>query len=208
MQESIVKESPRRRIGRRVAAAGMALAAALTLAGCDEARGGGYIGAPVDSSVISPVFNGRANFGFNFTCDAQGQGPDHVPRHQHKARGFSVPFRSRRSGSTAPWRTSWSMTDPMIPTRHLEPVTCRSRARTLSSPSGPSSRAATGPRTRRSVRAAGKFTVLVFDQGEPSARAGTSTGDGFSIDLEAGPTPLHPGRLHRGRQHPGGVTRS
>ena len=68
MQESIVKESPRRGIGRRVAAAGMALAAALVLAGCHEARGGGYIGAP--PVVGGPMFNGSANFGFNFQCDA------------------------------------------------------------------------------------------------------------------------------------------
>ena len=57
-------ELPRRRIGRRVAAAGMALATALTLAACNG-KGGGYIGAPSEGS---PVFNGRANFGFTFDC--------------------------------------------------------------------------------------------------------------------------------------------
>src|SRR5687768_17140570 len=68
MQESIVKKSPRRRIGRRVAAAGMALAAAVTLAGCHEARGGGYIGQ-VAPQTNNPIFNGKADFGFNFQCD-------------------------------------------------------------------------------------------------------------------------------------------
>ena len=43
MQKSIVNESPRRRIARRVGAAGMALAAVLTLGAC-KATGGGYIG--------------------------------------------------------------------------------------------------------------------------------------------------------------------
>ncbi len=54
--------------------------------------------------------------------------------------------------------------------------------------------------------APGKFTVLVFDQGEPGRTKDPQiTGDGFSIDLKGGPLPpLHPSRLHRGRQHPGG----
>src|SRR5829696_3893795 len=69
MQKSIAKELPRGRMARRVAAAGMAVAAAVGLAGCHEARGGGYLGAPVDSGVIG-VYSGTANFGFNFTCDA------------------------------------------------------------------------------------------------------------------------------------------
>ena len=66
MKKSIAKESPRRRMGRRVGAAGVALATTLVLAGCHEAQGGGYIGAPAQGS---PVFNGRADFGFNFQCD-------------------------------------------------------------------------------------------------------------------------------------------
>ena len=71
MQKSIAKESPRRRIARRVVAAGMALAAALTLAAC-KATGGGYIGEPVRAArhrQPTSGFNGEANFGFNFTCE-------------------------------------------------------------------------------------------------------------------------------------------
>ena len=41
MQETIAKESPRRRMARRIGAAGMALAAVLTLGAC-KATGGGY----------------------------------------------------------------------------------------------------------------------------------------------------------------------
>ena len=41
MQELIVNESPRRRIARRVGAAGISLATVLVLAGCHEAQGGG-----------------------------------------------------------------------------------------------------------------------------------------------------------------------
>ena len=66
MQETIAKESPRR-IGRRLAAAGMALVAALGLGAC-KATGGGYVGAPLDGGVIGD-YSGDANFGFNFTCE-------------------------------------------------------------------------------------------------------------------------------------------
>ena len=51
MQETIVKESPRRRIARRVGAAGMALAAVLTLGAC-KATGGGYIDEPLPGGAI------------------------------------------------------------------------------------------------------------------------------------------------------------
>src|SRR5215211_4318059 len=77
MQETIAKESPRR-IGRRLAAAGLALAALMTLGAC-RATGGGQIDAPVDSGQLPPEaidfvgelgdYDGEANFGFNFTCE-------------------------------------------------------------------------------------------------------------------------------------------
>src|SRR5215212_522174 len=73
MQESIVNESPRRRIARRIGAAGVALATIFTLTACHEARGGGQIDEPAQGGVI-PVdidgaYQGEANFGFTFTCD-------------------------------------------------------------------------------------------------------------------------------------------
>ena len=58
MTSESCKESPRRRIGRRVGAAGMALAAALALGAC-QGEGGGYIGAPVPGGQLTPVFNGQ-----------------------------------------------------------------------------------------------------------------------------------------------------
>ena len=59
MQESIVNESPRRGIARRVGAAGMALAAVLTLGAC-KATGGGYIDdAPADGGVPIGAFTRR-----------------------------------------------------------------------------------------------------------------------------------------------------
>ena len=74
MQKSIAKESPRRRIVRRVLAALVAVAAVLTLGAC-KATGGGQIDEPVPSGVlpstvpdVGGAFTGEANFGFNFTC--------------------------------------------------------------------------------------------------------------------------------------------
>ena len=71
MKKTIAKESRHRRMARRVGAAGVALATTLVLAGCHEAQGGGYLGAPSEGS---PVFNGRADFGFNFQCDTGVKG--------------------------------------------------------------------------------------------------------------------------------------
>jgi predicted small lipoprotein YifL len=63
MQESIVNKSHRRRIARRIGAAVMALAAVLTLGAC-RATGGGYL-------PPGGVFQGQADFGFNFTCEVE-----------------------------------------------------------------------------------------------------------------------------------------
>ena len=90
MQETIAKESPRPRIGRRLGAAGMALDAALGLGAC-KATGGGYVAAPFkrEAPVIGHYSKVDANFGFNFTCEVdmakkedRDQGRDHVPRHR------------------------------------------------------------------------------------------------------------------------------
>src|SRR5215213_9928971 len=69
IKETMTKESPRRRTARRVAAAGMALAAGLTLGAC-RATGGGYIDAPLPGPVVDE-FTGEADFGFNFTCEVE-----------------------------------------------------------------------------------------------------------------------------------------
>jgi hypothetical protein len=60
MQESIVIESPRRRVARRVGAAGMALAAVLVLGAC-RAEGGEFIGDPLERGPVS-VFQDDAEF--------------------------------------------------------------------------------------------------------------------------------------------------
>ena len=111
MQESIVNKSPRRSIGRRVAAAGMALAAVLTLGAC-KATGGGQIDDPCErrpaDQCVDGTFTGEANFGFNFTCgDGQEQGVIKGQITYHDT-GTSV-WHLRRavqpgSGFTATWK--------------------------------------------------------------------------------------------------------
>src|SRR5215217_313607 len=67
MDKSIVNESPRRRITRRVGAAGMAVATVLVLGAC-QATGGGFIGDPLDGQPVG-VYQGDAEFGFTFYCE-------------------------------------------------------------------------------------------------------------------------------------------
>ncbi len=57
------------RVVRRVGAAGMALAAMLVLVAC-RATGGGYIGDPLDGEPVG-VYQGDAEFGFDFTCEME-----------------------------------------------------------------------------------------------------------------------------------------
>ena len=91
---------------RRAGAAALALAAVLGLGAC-KADGGGYIGEPLPGGPVS-VFDGDANFGFNFTC--------HVDKRDRAViRGRSPP-RSRRQHR----RRSRLPRDPAQ--RHRRPV--------------------------------------------------------------------------------------
>ena len=179
MRAQSVHESPRRGIGRRVAAAGMALAAALTLGACDEARGGGYIDAPVTGP---PVFGERANFGFNFICDAErvkGQITYHDPS------GFLTFPEVRIHGTVDKVVIELVPDNPLTPDDDEQVV-------------GPARRCvdvADAPDaifmgTYRSqdptITGRGRFTVQVHDFGEPSTPEDFN-GDGFSIDLVGSP---------------------
>ena len=57
MQESIAKESPTQAHARRIGAAGMALAAVLTLGAC-RATGGGYSMSPYPAGQGDSAFTG------------------------------------------------------------------------------------------------------------------------------------------------------
>ena len=84
MQETIARGSARR-IARRLGAAGLALAAVVTLGAC-KATGGGQIGDPLDSGVIARLHR-RCKLrlqlhlrGGNGQEEDRDQGPDHLPR--------------------------------------------------------------------------------------------------------------------------------
>jgi hypothetical protein len=185
--------SPRRRIARRVAAAGMALAAVLTLGAC-KSTGGGYVGTPLDGGPVSD-FQGRANFGFNFTCEMEtvkkkkravikGQITYHDNASTVGGIGFPeirihgivepiVILNVSKCGEAVEELFGYdpSVGSPFegIPTALFE-GTYRSQDTTVGN-----------------VLPPGEFSVLVGDQGEPARPGGDFTGDLFSIELFGGP---------------------
>jgi hypothetical protein len=190
MKKSIAKESRHRRMSSRVGAAGIALATAAVLAGCHEARGGGYLGAPIDSGVIG-VYSGTANFGFNFTCDAdrvKGEITYHDDPSKITLANTTVPLEFpeiRLHGDVEKVLVQVEEDNPA--TEVFDPVfepadTCQEVVESQAAQFKGSYRSQDTAR-----RGSGTFTVLVFDQGEPSFEAGIFDGDGFSIDLKLGP---------------------
>lgn len=188
VQESIVNESPRRSIIRRVLVAVMALAAVLTLGAC-KATGGGQIDEPVPSGVLPTgdivgTFTGEANFGFNFTCEMRAKNKAVIKGQiTYHDTGTSVvegkPFRPIRLHGVV---------DPVF----ITAPECQAAAELFLD-------AAQFKGTYRSQdttlmsKPPGRFTVLVFDQGEPGRTKDPAfvTGDGFSIELAGGPYTLY-----------------
>ena len=180
MQESFVRESLRRRIARRVGAAGMALATLLVLGAC-KADGGGYIGDPLEGGPVA-VYDGDANFGFNFTC--------HMDRRSNRAviKGQITYHDSATStvdGVQYPAIRLHGIVDPFF----VEDVsTCEQAAKDFPNaalfegtyrPQGPT------PGIHSYARDGG-FVVEVGDQGEPGGSREEITGDLFSIELVGG----------------------
>ena len=181
----------------------MALAALLVLGGC-RAYGGGYIGEPLPGGPVS-VYDGDANFGFNFTCEMNKRAKralimGEITYHDSGAStigGVQFP-EIRLHGTVDPFFVAGVSTCEQaaemlagLPVVQFE-GTYRPQDKTPAvSEDGPD----------------GRFIVQVFDQGEPGrTREEFVTGDGFSIELIGWRLRrLHPGRLHRGRQHPGGA---
>jgi hypothetical protein len=184
MQETIAKESRRRDIARRVAAAGMALAAVLTFGAC-KATGGGQIDDPVPSGVLPPTvpdvdgaFTGDANFGFNFTCEMRDNNKAVIKGEiTYHDTGTSV----IGTKTFKPIRIH-GVVDPFFTTAQ----NCEDAAQIFLDAAqfdGNYESQDTG------VTGSGRFTVLVFDQGEPGRTKDPAfvTGDGFAIDLKTGP---------------------
>jgi hypothetical protein len=179
MQEKYANESPRRRILRRVGAAGMALAAVLTLGAC-RATGGWYIDEPLPGPSLGE-YTGDANFGFNFTCEMETTKKKAVIKgeityHDDPSKIFGLP-------------------NPLIPEVRLhgtvKPLIINGVDSCKLAIEGMSSALFTG--TYRSqdptlyTSPPGTFRVQVFDQGEPGGSPEDFTGDEFSIQLLAGP---------------------
>ena len=184
MPESFVHESRRSRIARRVGAAGMALATLLVLGAC-KADGGGYLGAPLDGGPVA-VYDGDAYFGFNFTCHIDGRTDQPVIRGQITYRDSAtstvdgVSYQAiRLHGVVDPLfvEDASSCAEavegfPYFPDAALFQGTYR--------PQGPTPPGIPGNERH------GRFTVQVFDQGEPGSSRGEITGDGFAIELFGG----------------------
>ena len=170
----------RRRIGWRIAAAGMALAAALSLASCDG-QGGGYLGAAAEGS---PVFNGDANFGFTFQCEDGVKGQ--ITYHDTSTNSTGVLFTGLRLHGTV---TNVLVDDnPLDSIPAVPAFTC---ADLEDAPWAQFQGTYRSQETNLSSMTPGTFTVLIFDQGEPGRTKDPQiTGDYFSIDLKFGPYPL------------------
>jgi hypothetical protein len=197
MYKSIAKESSRRRIVRRVLIAVMALAAALTLGAC-KATGGGQIDDPVPSGVILPpeaeidpidgAYTGEANFGFNFTCEMTAKNKAVIKGQiTYHDTGTSEIGTEIGIKTFNPIRLH-GVVDPM----YFTAETCELAAQIFLD-------AAQFDGTYRSQETGltsalpGRFTVLVFDQGEPGVSRDPAfvTGDGFAIELAGGPYTLY-----------------
>jgi hypothetical protein len=177
-----MRESPRRRVGRRLGAAGLALAAVLALGAC-RATGGGYIGDPLDGIPVG-TFQGDAKFGFTFTCDME------LKKGKPRAviRG-EIAYHDGPSSITLP--------GDLGPTPFPE-IRLHGTVEPLIVPNVPScAEAVEGlpaalfegtyrPQEKALRSQQGEFVVQVFDQGEPGGSQGEITGDSFSIELIGG----------------------
>jgi hypothetical protein len=195
MQETIAKDARRRRIARRVGAAGTALAAVLALGACD-AQGGGNVGAFVDD--VDPVgeYTGEATFGFNFNCEEGIKGemtyrddPSEVEVPVVGGGTVLTPFPEIRLHGTV---------DKVLLLEEPLPVTPDDPVNTKPATSCPEVAQAPGALFQGSYRSQdttllgsgtqpSRFTVQVLDMGEASARAKSFNGDMFVIELEGGP---------------------
>jgi hypothetical protein len=186
MKRSIAKESPRGHTARRVAAAGMALAAVLTFGAC-KATGGGQIDDPVPSGVlpedipdVGGAFTGDANFGFNFTCEMRDNNKAVIKGEiTYHDTGTSV----IGTKTFKPIRIH-GVVDPFFTTAE----NCEQAAQIFLDAAQFDGDYRSQDTSLTSAES-GRFTVLVFDQGEPGRTNDPAfvTGDGFAIDLKSGP---------------------
>jgi len=182
MQETIAKEPSRRRTAGRIGAAGLALAAVVTLGAC-KATGGGQIDEPLPGGPVS-VFKGQANFGFNFTCGMTAKNKavikGEITYHDtgtSTVGGVDFP-EIRLHGVVDPMTFTASDCDTaaqlFLDTAHFDGTYRSQDTSLLSAPPG-------------------RFNVEVFDEGEPGRTKDPAfvTGDSFAIELTGGPYTLY-----------------
>ncbi len=189
MSESIANVSPRRRLGRRVGAAGLAVAAALVLGAC-QATGGGFIGDPLEGGPVS-VYQGDAEFGFTFNCEM-----DYTKKRPRAVITGEIAYHDDPSTIDVP--VDPDVPDgPAVPTVFPE-IDLHGTVEPLIVPNVPSCEEAVEglpaalfegtyrPQDRSLRNLRGEFVVQVFDQGEPGTSQAEITGDSFSIQLIGG----------------------
>jgi hypothetical protein len=177
MKKSIAKEPHHKRMASRVGAAGVALATTLVLAGCHEAQGGGYIGQVVPQTT-NPIYNARADFGFNFQCDdgVKGQITYHDASTSASLGGLVFPdLRIHGTVENILVDDDMDPDTPAVPADTCEEIVEARWAQFEGSYRSQDTKLRTKP--------AGRFVVVVFDQGEPGVGDPVITGDGFSIEL-------------------------
>ena len=200
-RKPIVNDSPRRRIARRAAAAGIALAPLLMLTACHEAQGGGYIGDPVPGGVIpvNPLDNYQtdANFGFNFQCDdgVKGQITYHDGPSTIVVSGPGDPteletFPEIRLHGTVEKVFIEVLDDPTtIDEDESGVILAKTCEDIVHAPGAHFEGSYRSQDTTLTSAMPGRFNVGVFDQREPgrSLADGDINGDGFAIQLDGGP---------------------
>jgi len=179
MQEPVMNEAPGRGVIRRVGTAVVALLALLVLAGCHEARGWGSIGTPADGAVPVVTPNGKGQFAFRYHCNPK------------KVRGRVYTYRD--TSTNGPYPRLWIegvVTRTFVDPDGDGPADFRPARSCQDLVEAPAAQFAGTYRSleKKYCKArGGRFTILVYDQGNPSLPEGEFTGDGFSIELFGGP---------------------
>ena len=152
---------------------GAGLGVLLLLSAC-QAYGGGSLGGPLDDTVS--VFQGDATFGFALTCEVRKGRAVVQGNLTYYDRGPTLPF-----GEVA----IHGVLDPIVvnvPECQAVPDALMT-AELQGFPAALFEGKYRALNSRTGNKYTGRFSVLVFDQGEPARPGGDFTGDGFSIEL-------------------------
>ena len=178
-----MKDSPRRRVGRRIGAAGMAVAALLGLGAC-RATGGGYIGDPLDGGPVS-VFQGDAEFGFTFNCEMDMS----TKKRPRAVITGEITYHDSPSSITLEGNLSPTVFPEIRLHGTVEPIIVPNVPSCEDGVEGLPAALFEGtyrPQEKTLRSQPGEFVVQVFDEGEPGTSQGEITGDSFSIELLGG----------------------